>query len=204
MNWWEWFSDHFRGEARSSAPAADAAMARYAQTGEPAAFVVVYDIMAPRITRYLQRQTRDRALTEDLLQATMLKVHERRGYYAPGAPVCGWIFAIARNNLRDERRRGRRCQVFDDHGDAPELADPAAISPGEWLENAEKSRAVRQAIARLSEAHRTLVEHVQYDGFTHAEIGEMHGLSIPAIKSRVHAAYEILRADLGQTLGGSP
>ena len=82
-------------DARSSEPSADSAMDRYASSGDAAAFSELYDLLAPRLCGYLLRQTRDRVLTEDLLQQTMLQIHHARGRFIRGARVVPWAFAIA-------------------------------------------------------------------------------------------------------------
>src|SRR5438105_9007550 len=92
----------------------DAAMDRYAR-GEDAAFVEVYDHLAPRLQAYLMRQTRDAARAEDCMQQTMLQIHRARGRFLPGARVLPWAFAIARRLLIDmHRRTGREVLAKND------------------------------------------------------------------------------------------
>src|SRR6202044_212579 len=93
-----------------------AAMERYSK-GDDAAFAVVYDAIAPRLYRFLLRQTRDPGRAEDLLQQTMLHIHRARDRFIPGAEVTPWAFAIARRLVVDGVRRGRR-EVLADDGQA--------------------------------------------------------------------------------------
>src|ERR1700722_4327177 len=92
---------------------ADVAMERYAG-GDDASFGLVYDALAPRLFRYLLRQTRQRARAEDLLQQTMLHIHRARASLIPGAEVTPWAFAIARRLLIDSLRRSSRELLADD------------------------------------------------------------------------------------------
>src|SRR3981081_1794597 len=80
-----------RGKSNKVAPCPDAdrAMERDA-AGDDTAFGLVYDALAPRLYRYLVRQTRDRARAEDLLQQTLLHIHRARDRFIPGKEVSPW------------------------------------------------------------------------------------------------------------------
>src|SRR5271166_506830 len=87
--------------------AASAAMDRYA-CGEDAAFSELYDLLAPRLSAFLLRRTRDASHTEDLLQQTFLQMHHARRHFGTGADVTPWAYAIARRLLIDAfRKKGR-------------------------------------------------------------------------------------------------
>ena len=83
--------------------AASAAMDRYA-CGQDAAFSDLYDLLAPRLSAFIGRRTRDRALAEDLVQQTFLQMHTARSHFCSGADVTPWAFAIARRLLIDTIR----------------------------------------------------------------------------------------------------
>ena len=60
--------------------AADAAMERYS-TGDDVAFAQLYDVIAPRLLRYLHHATRNDGEAEDLMQQTLLQMHRARGSF---------------------------------------------------------------------------------------------------------------------------
>src|SRR6185312_8105030 len=93
--------------------AASAAMDRYA-CGDDAAFSELYDLLAPRLTAFLARRTRDDALATDLVQQTFLQMHASRRHFSEGADVMPWAFAIARRLLIDVVRKSGRELVGDD------------------------------------------------------------------------------------------
>jgi DNA-directed RNA polymerase specialized sigma24 family protein len=82
-------------------------MDRYAG-GDDRAFSDLYDALAPRLHAFLLRQTRDRALAEDLMQQTFLQMHAARRHFTPGAEAMPWAFAMAIRLLIDRARRGGR------------------------------------------------------------------------------------------------
>src|SRR5438270_13130345 len=85
-------------------------MERYVD-GDAAAFRALYALLAPKLYGYLAKMTRDRAVADDLLQQTFLKVHRARGAWVRGADPTPWIYAIAHRTFLDEARRVQRAVV---------------------------------------------------------------------------------------------
>src|SRR3954453_2124223 len=133
-------------------------MQRYCD-GDAGAFRELYALVAPRLLGYLLKMTRERALADDLLQQTFLKVHRARGAYVRGADPLPWIYAIAHRTFLDEARKGKRAvvrvgegeelpeQPADLHGDSPERRDEPRADP-------ELVQAAIDALAQLPEQQR--------------------------------------------------
>src|SRR3954449_9537799 len=103
-------------------------MGRYCD-GEAAAFHRLYQLLAPRVLAYLVSLIGDRALAEDLLQQTFLKVHQSRGSYVRDANPTPWIYTIAHRTCLDELRKRKRSRVrLSREGELP--AEPAAHITG--------------------------------------------------------------------------
>lgn len=61
---------------------------------------------------YRRRMSGQEDEIEDLIQETLIAVHQRRATYDPMRPFAGWLFAIARYKMIDSfRRRGRLCSI---------------------------------------------------------------------------------------------
>jgi RNA polymerase sigma-70 factor (ECF subfamily) len=175
--------------------AASAAMDRYA-CGEDAAFSDLYDLLAPRLSSFLMRRTRDTSRTEDIVQQTFLQMHRARSHFARGADVTPWAFAIARRLLIDtHRKEGREC-FSEDQEREEEHSEPGA-SPEAVFARQRLARRIDQELARLPEAQRIAFELVQRDGLTMAETAEVLGTTVAAVKLRAFRTYEALRAVLG-------
>src|SRR5881392_1376411 len=96
-------------------------MRRYCD-GDANAFRELYALVAPRLLGYLVKMTRDRALADDLLQQTFLKVHRARAAYVRGADPVPWIYAIAHRTFLDEVRKQKRAVVrVSDADSLPEV-----------------------------------------------------------------------------------
>src|SRR5438552_9477308 len=100
-------------------------MARYCD-GDAHAFRELYAQVAPRLLGYLIKMARVRAVAEDLLQQTFLKVHRARASYVRGADPVPWIYAIAHRTFLDEVRKRKRGAGVTDDGAVPEV--PAVIT----------------------------------------------------------------------------
>jgi DNA-directed RNA polymerase specialized sigma24 family protein len=74
-------------------PAA-ALMTRYCD-GEAAAFLPLYEQIAPDVFGHLLDRTGDRTRAEALLQKTFIQLHERRCAYVRGADPLPWAMTIA-------------------------------------------------------------------------------------------------------------
>jgi RNA polymerase sigma-70 factor, ECF subfamily len=170
-------------------------MDRYA-CGEDAAFSELYDLLAPRLSSFIMRRTRDPGKTEDLVQQTFLQMHTARRHFAQGAAVTPWAFAIARRLLIDTFRKKGRDPVSVDDDDARESVAPGA-SPDEVAARRRLARRMSEELSRVSETDRTAFELVRCDGLSMAEAAEVLGTTANAVKLRAFRTAEALRATLG-------
>src|SRR6267154_2081097 len=126
-------------------------MQRYCD-GDAGAFRELYALVAPRLLGYLVKMTRDRALADDLLQQTFLKVHRARTAYVRGADPLPWIYAIAHRTFLDEARRAKRAIVrVGDGDDIPEIKAGLTGESDDRRDEPADPEAVRAAMAALAE-----------------------------------------------------
>jgi RNA polymerase sigma-70 factor (ECF subfamily) len=175
--------------------ALNAAMDRYAE-GDDAAFAEVYDLLAPRLLVYFNRQLGDPARAEDVVQQTLLQMHAARRNYATGSDVMPWAFAIGRNVLIDLRRRTRKEVLFetarDDAAALDEKVDRASV-PDDLAASREIADMVRAELDRLPPGQRAAYDLVRTEGLSVAETAQILGTTPTAVKLRVHRVYELLR-----------
>jgi RNA polymerase sigma-70 factor (ECF subfamily) len=82
-------------------------MARYGR-GDAAAFELLYRRHEMRIWRYLERNVRNRATADELMQDVWFAVARDAARYAPSARFTTWLFTIAHNRMIDSIRTSRR------------------------------------------------------------------------------------------------
>jgi RNA polymerase sigma-70 factor (ECF subfamily) len=176
-------------------------MARYCD-GDANAFRELYALVAPRLYGYLVKMARQRALADDLLQQTFMKVHRARGAYIRGADPVPWIYSIAHRTFLDEARKHKRAVVRV--GEGEELPEVKADLRGDSDDRRDEPRADPElvqaalaALAELPEQQREAVVLTKLDGKSVAEAAEIAGTTVGAMKVRAHRGYEALRRLLG-------
>jgi len=182
-------------------------MAQYCD-GDASAFRALYALIAPRLLGYLTKMARERAVAEDLLQLTFMKLHRARSAYVRGADPLPWIYSIAHRTFLDEARRKKRAVVRV--GESDDLPEQAADLRGETDERRDDPRVdpelvkvALDALARLPEQQREAVVLTKLDGKSVAEAAEIAGTSVGAMKVRAHRGYEALRKVLGRDAPGT-
>jgi RNA polymerase sigma-70 factor (ECF subfamily) len=171
-------------------------MARYCD-GDRTAFDALYTAVAPRLLGFVQGLVGDRALAEDILQETLLKLHEARSFYVRGADPVPWMFTIARHTAFDELRKRKRARVRlveDDSRPPPEPRAELSGMPAEAHRSDDPAGAeALAALDQLPEPQRQALLLTKVEGLSQAEAAARAGTTPGAIKLRAHRAYVALR-----------
>lgn len=139
---------------------------------------------------YFERRVHLRDDAADLLGETLLQAWRRRAVL-PDEPRRRrmWLFTIAANVLSNHNRSRRRRTALTDR-----LRDRLAGTSTEA--DPTETHAIRDAVLRLSQAHRELVTLIHWDGFTIIEAAEILGLNPSTARGRYAAARETLKSAL--------
>jgi RNA polymerase sigma-70 factor (ECF subfamily) len=181
---------------------ATAAMERYAR-GEDAAFQELYRLLSPRLYR-LCVYLGGRNDADELLQEVFLKLHRARASFAPGGSVVAWSYAIARTTHLDRvRRRIRRPEAPLEAAQLETWAAPDHSSPESLSSQRALEARFEIELGQLTETLRSAYVMVKLEGLGCAQAAEVLGVSINAVKQRVHRASEQLKAALAEH-GWSP
>jgi RNA polymerase sigma-70 factor (ECF subfamily) len=176
-------------------------MGRYCD-GDAAAFRELYRQVSGPLLSYLLRLCNDRALAEDLLQQTFLKLHRARRAYVRGARPMPWLYAIAQRTFLDETRRQKRARekVARSPEDVPEVAADFSGRPVEDADppayEQETLDAVMSAMKDLPENQREALILTKLSGMSIAQAAEVAGTTPGAMKLRAHRAKSALRKSL--------
>jgi len=124
---------------------------------------------------------------EDLVQETLIAVHNQRHTYEPAEPLTAWLHAIARYKLVDLlRRRGRREAQNDP------LDDDTEILVASDTEAADARRDIARLLDTLPDRHRLPIVHVKLEGLSVAETAKLTGMTESAVKIGVHRGLKAL------------
>jgi RNA polymerase sigma-70 factor (ECF subfamily) len=126
---------------------------------------------------------------EDLVQESLLAIHNQRHTYDAAQPLTAWAHAIARYKMVDLlRRRGGHEALHVPLDDDSEL--PAA----EEIEAGDARRDVMTLLAQLPDRQRLPIQHVKLEGLSVLEAARLTGMSVSAIKVGVHRGLKALAA----------
>jgi len=134
----------------------------------------------------------------DVAQEAFLKAYRALPGFKREARFSSWLYQIAVNLCRDRlrRRRGRPTVSLE----ALEEAGPVLASrePGahELVQRLDLRRAVRRAIAALSDEQREVLILKEYQGLTFLEIAQALELPLSTVKTRLYRGLGQLRLHL--------
>jgi RNA polymerase sigma factor (sigma-70 family) len=153
---------------------------------EPAYRRLLADV-ADRLRAYFHRRLgRENADVEDLVQETLLAVHQRRFTYESNRPFTAWLHAIARYKLIDHFRRNKiRSSIPIE--DADELAFEIDV-PGPSADRLD----VEQVLGELPAQTGNYIRAVKIEGRSIAEVSSKHGVSESAVKIAIHRGMKLL------------
>jgi RNA polymerase sigma factor (sigma-70 family) len=137
---------------------------------------------------------RDPATAEDVAQETFVRVWRHAGSFDPRrGRVAPWLLTIARNLAVDAGRLRRADPIDPDVlAGSLQLAGSAA-APDELGPAPDERERLRAAIAELPADQRQALVQAAYLGRTAREIGELDGVPLGTVKTRIRAAMLKLR-----------
>lgn len=147
------------------------------------------------LLRYLQRYVGDRAVAEDLLQETLIRIAQGLPGFSARASVKTWAFSIATRVAADHFRRPANRACIIEFDESPELSDrdPAV---DQQLVIDEMNGCIRRVIDSLPADYRAALVLHDLQGLAVLQTAEICGCSVPTAKIRIHRA----RLRLGEAL----
>lgn len=175
--------------------------------GDASAFDALYRRYGGPLLRHLERIVRRRAVAEELLQETFLRVHRARDRYEPQARFSTWLYTIATNLALNELRRPHVArphrstdEPFGD-GTLPELSADRLSS--EDLAHARRvGSAIGAALEAIPARQREALLRTAVDGESYAEIAVALDTTEKSVKALVHRARVALVDRLPVNLRG--
>ncbi len=169
--------------------------------GEAAAFEFLYLRHESRVFRYLQRNVKNEASANDLMQEVWFAVVRSAANYQPTAKFTTWLFTIAHNRTVDMIRANHRLQSLDASDDAdPEalsalerLADSPKLEPPAQVQSQYEAAALLNAVAQLPAEQRSAFLLQAEGELSVEEIAEATGSNFETVKSRLRYARAKLR-----------
>ncbi len=163
--------------------------------GDTAAFDAAYDAYRARLFGFLLRLTRERALAEELVQETFVRLAQHARRLRADTRLGAWLFTVARNlALSAARRRAWQELRVGVLRLVPEQR--RIVPPDELLEGSEAQAALEAALAGLPGWAREILLLCGVEAFAPQEAAEILGITPAAARQRLARARAALSAAL--------
>jgi RNA polymerase sigma-70 factor, ECF subfamily len=163
----------------------DAELVRRAQRGDASAFGSLVARYQDRIYNVSFRLCRSREDAMDIVQTTFLRAFESLPRFEARAGFYTWIFRIAVNTAHSLGRRAGIRRTTSLSGLDIE-ASPRQAQPDEH-------EMIAALLAELDEEFRAAVVLKDIEGLDYSQIGEILGVPLGTVKSRIHRGRMLLR-----------
>lgn len=130
------------------------------------------------------------AYAEDLVQETLLAIHNRRMSYERDRPFTAWLHAIAHHKFVDHVRRHKLRITVPLEDDAPVFARDEATDVA-------AKRDLDAVLQTVSPRTQDLIRRVRVEGASIAEAAEQVGMTETAAKVSIHRGLKALMARFG-------
>jgi RNA polymerase sigma-70 factor (ECF subfamily) len=170
----------------------DEMLLRSIADGGRTAMHILYSRHNVRVYRFVLRIVRDTTMAEDLVSQVFLDVWRTASQFEGRSQVSTWLLSIARFKALTAMRQRRHEDI--DQEDVLEIADEAD-TPEASLDRSTTSAILRACVAKLSPAHREIINLVYYHEKSVEEVGAIIGIPQSTVKTRMFYARKQL-ADL--------
>ena len=196
-------SSHKKEKQTTEEVKIDDALVARAQKGEIEAFDELVLRHNKRLFGLLYHMTKDREDSYDLLQDVFAKAYRSINKFQGKSSFYTWIHSIGVNMTINHLKKRKRRQAYslddEDNGIAIRTAMPATGHQADPRREADLQvlkKKMNEALAQLSEQHRTVVVLYDLQGVPQAQISDILGISEGTVRSRLFYAHKRLQAEL--------
>ncbi len=137
-------------------------------------------------------RTLDESRADDVTQEVFISAWRGRKRFDPAkGSLAGWLVTITKNRIIDNIRAEKR------HSERRSGEEPAEIPTGAEIEQIAERLMIAEALRRLPERTRRVIEMHYFEGWTHSEIAQKASLPLGTVKSTIHRGLGKIRYQLG-------
>jgi RNA polymerase sigma-70 factor (ECF subfamily) len=202
-----------RGLASPCTEATEQELVQRLQAGDAVAFEVLFRQYVVKVYRQAHHLVGTEAEAEEVVQEVFLAVFEKAQTFRGESAFATWLYRLTANAALSRLRRRKRSKevAMDEYmpqfrEDGHHLVRPIV----DWssmleqnLADAQVQGLLRQAIELLQPLDKAVLVLSDFEELSNREIGEALGLTVPAVKARLHRARLFLRSQLALVLGHS-
>ena len=163
-----------------------------------------------KVYRFGMRMCRAEEDAKDVLQETLIAAARTLPEFRGASSVSTWLYTIARSFCIKQRRRSK---FAPETLESLDTGEPARLAvqlpdltrgPDEALHGRRLEAVLEEAIGRLEPKYREVLVLRDVEGLSAAEVAEVAGLSVEAVKSRLHRARVAVRERVAPALMAEP
>lgn len=147
---------------------------------------------------FIYRFTKDRGLTEEVMQDLFMKLWTQKSMYdSSKGKFSSWLLTIARNAAIDSLRKQKKVEYELDERDQRE--DPENIE--RTILQKEENEAIHEAVQTLPLDQQKVVTLFYFEGHTQKHIADSCQIPLGTVKGRIRLALQHLRKHLSREDG---
>jgi RNA polymerase sigma-70 factor (ECF subfamily) len=186
-----------------------------ATTASPAPLVVpsfeqLYTRWFHDVSRWVRAMGGLSADLDDLTQEVFLVVRRKLAQF-DGRNAGGWLYSIAKHQVRDYRRRAWVRHLLRVSPREPDAVEPSQLvahspDPSEVLQRRQAEQFVNRILAKMSETQRTAFVLFEIEGYSGEEIAALEQIPVNTVWTRLHHARKRFFAmvEEARAVGGLP
>ncbi|MBN9388442.1 MAG: bifunctional nuclease family protein [Chloroflexi bacterium] len=173
-------------------------LVREARAGDKTAFEVLVTRSEAKVRRLALNMTGNAEIAGELVQEAMLQAYLSLPLLRNEASFNSWFYGITLNVARNYLRENKPARQFDTGPDHQQVAGPDHYDPPSLAEKSELYRRLFLAIGQLSPGNREAIRLYYFEELGLAQIAIVLGISVTAVKGRLHKARQALKEQILQ------
>jgi RNA polymerase sigma-70 factor, ECF subfamily len=160
-----------------------------ARRGDQQAFARLVEAYQGPVYNLAYRMLGNSTEAEDATQETFVRVYTKLHTYQPDRKLSSWVFSIASHYCIDRlRRRGHTTLLSLDEDPLVTVLPSGEQGPEASALSSEARDEIQAMVAQLAPAYRVPLILRYWQDMSYQEIADVMGLSVQAVKSRLHRA----------------
>lgn len=185
----------------------DSALWSRAQHGDTDAFAALFERHATAIYNYCFRRVGDWSVAEDLLSVAFLEAWRRRDKELSPGKVLPWLYGIATNVVRNQRRSERRYAAALRRMPPARNEDDFEAGVDERLDDERQMRELLEPIRKLPKREQDVFALCAWCELSYEDAASALGIPVGTVRSRLSRARARLRElepDVGHEQNDQP
>lgn len=171
------------------------------RNGDLQAYVDLVRKYTQKVHNLAFRITRNLEDTEEIVQDVFVTVYKKIDKFECKAAFSSWLYRITANTAFMKLRKRKQFNVVsleDDNENSLEnlIGD---VDNGDYRSYQHQVREViEKALSMMPEEYRAIFVLRDFDGLSNQDVADILGITVPAVKSRLHRSRLMLRKKLGR------